>query len=302
MIIRVFKFTKLPQVIAAIIISILIMLAFKNIDNLVAEIYSLSLLVAIFFLSLFIISKNSILKNNQYISLGLIIFCGAYFKMPSEINITASYLFLLLSVRKIYSLKSKKNQNKKLFDIGFWYLISIILNPVNLSFIITILTGIFIFYKISPIVILKIVAGMLGSTLMTLFYFDIIENIPLTQDYFIEIIDQIWITYSADDIFLNHNLDHWLFASISLLIFLYYSFRFFGNNLGERIKNLFLITFFINSILLSFVINEYSIFLFFPFLVTLVKIISELKDNLFFETVVLIAIILNSYPYNFLTN
>ena len=302
MIIRVFKFTKLPQVIAAIIISILIMLAFKNIDNLVAEIYSLSLLVAIFFLSLFIISKNSILKNNQYISLGLIIFCGVYFKMPSEINITASYLILLLSIRKIYSLKSKKNQNKKLFDIGFWYLISIILNPVNLFFIITILTGIFIFYKISPVVILKIVAGMLGATLMTLFYFDLTENILLTQDYFIDIIDQIWIIYSANDTFLNQNLDHWLFASITLLIFLYYSFRFFGNNLGERIKNLFLLTFFINSILLSFVINEYSIFLFFPFLVTLVKIISELKDNLFFETVVIIAIILNSYPYNFLTN
>ena len=299
MIIRFFKFTKLPQVIAAIIISILIMFAFKNVNNLVNEIYSLSLLVAIFFLSLFIISKNLILKNNQYISLGLIIFCGIYFKMPSEINITASYLFLLLSVRKIYSLKSKKNQNKKLFDIGFWYLISIILNPVNLSFIITILTGIFIFYKISPIVILKIVAGMLGSMLMTLFYFDIIENIPLTQDSFIEIIDQIWIIYSTDDTFLNQNIDHWLFASISLLIFLYYSFSFFGNNLGERIKNLFLLTFFINSFLLSFIINEYSIFLFFPFLVTLVKIISELKDNLFFETVVLIAIILNSYPYNF---
>ena len=302
MIIRVFKFTKLPQVIAAIIISILIMLAFKNTDNLVAEIYSLSLLVAIFFLSLFIISKNSILKNNQYISLGLIIFCGVYFKMPSEINITASYLILLLSIRKIYSLKSKKNQNKKLFDIGFWYLISIILNPVNLFFIITILTGIFIFYKISPVVILKIFAGMLGATLIALFYFDLTENIQLTQDYFIDIIDQIWIAYIANDTFLNQNLDHWLFASISLLIFLYYSFRFFGNNLGERIKNLFLITFFINSILLSFVINEYSIFLFFPFLVTLVKIISELKDNLFFETVVLIAIILNSYPYNFLTN
>ena len=229
-------------------------------------------------------------------------FCGIYFKMPFEINITASYLILLLSIRKIYSLKSKKNQNKKLFDIGFWYLISIILNPVNLFFIITILTGIFIFYKISSVVILKIVTGMLGATLIALFYFDLTENIQLTQDYFIDIIDQIWIAYSANDTFLNQNLDRWLFASISLLIFLYYSFRFFGNNLGERIKNLFLLTFFINSILLSFVINEYSIFLFFPFLVTLVKIISELKDNLFFETVVLIAIILNSYPYNFLTN
>ena len=299
MIIRFFKFTKLLPLVVAIITSILIMFAFKNVNNLLSEIYSLILLIAVFFLSLFIISKNSILKNNQYVSLGLIMFCGFYFKMPSEVSLTASYLFLLLSVRKIYSLKSKKNHNKKLFDLGFWYLISIFLNPVNLFFIITILSGVFIFYKISPLVILKIAAGMLGATLMALFYFNLTENIPLTQYYFIDIIDQIWITYSANDTFLNQNLDHWLFASVSLLLFLYYISKFFGNNLAERIKNLFLLTFFINSVLLVFLINEYSIFLFFPFLVTLIKIISELKDNLFFEIALLIAIILNSYPYNF---
>ncbi len=299
MIIRFFKFTKLPQIIAAIIISILIMFAFKNMNNLVSEIYSVTLLIAIFFLSLFIISKNSILKNNQYISLGLIIFCGIYFKMPSEINITASYLFLLLSVRKIYSLKSGKNQNKKLFDIGFWFIISIILSPVNLLYIITILYGTFTFHKITPTVILKLVTGMLTASLITLFFLDFTSNITITLDYLINIIDQIWITNSSSNTFLNENFNHWLFASFSLLIFIYYSFRFFGNNLLERIKNLFLLIFFINSILLSFIINEYSIFLFFPFLVTLVKIISELRDNLFIEIVVLIAIIINSYPYNF---
>ena len=299
MIIRFFKFTKLPQVIAAIIISILIMFTFKNMNNLVAEIYSLALLITIFFLSLFIISKNSILKNNQYISLGLIIFCGVYFKMPSEINITASYLFLLLSVRKIYSLKSKKNQNKKLFDIGLWFLISIILSPVNLLYMITILLGTFMFHKITPAVILKIVAGMLIASLILVFFLDFTSNAPTTLDYLIYIVDQIWITHSSSDTFLNVNFNHWLFASVSLLIFFYYFFKFFGNSLTERIKNLFLLTFFINSILLSLIINEYSIFLFFPFLVTLVKIISELGDNLFFEIVILIAIILNSYPYNF---
>ena len=299
MIIKFFKFTKLPQVIAAIIISIFIMFAFKNMNNIVSEIYSLTLLVAIFFLSLFIISKNSILKNNQYISLSLIVFCGIYFKMPSEINITASYFFLLLSVRKIYSLKSKKNQNKKLFDIGFWFLISIILCPLNLLFIITILSGTFMFFKVSPTVILKIVAVMLTASLMTLFFLDLTANISITSDYLIYSIDRIWTTYSSSEIFLNENFKHWSFVFISILIFLYYSFRFFGNNLAERIKNLFLLTFFINSILISFIINEYSIFLFFPFLVTLIKIISELRDNLFFELVVLMAIILNSYPYNF---
>ena len=299
MIIRFFKFTKLLQLGAAIIISILIMLAFKNVNNLLFDIYSLIILVVIFFISFFIISKNSILKNNQYVSLGLIIFCGIYFKTPSDLSLTASYLFLLFSVRRIYSLKSKKNQSKKLFDIGFWFLISIILSPINLFFIITILSGTFIFYKISPVVILKIVAGMLTASLMTLFLLDLTANISVTPDYLIYIVDQTWIKYTSSDIFPKDNFSHWLFAFVSFLIFLYYSFRFFGNNLAERLKNLFLLTFFINSILLAFVINEYSIFLFFPFLVTLVKIISELRDNLFFEIVVLIAIILNSYPYNF---
>ena len=299
MIIRFFKFTKSPQIIAAIIVSVLIMLVFKNVNNLIAEIYSLSLLIAIFFLSLFIISKNSILKNNQYISLGLIFFCGIYFKMPSDLNITASYLFLLFSVRKIYSLKSKKNQNKKLFDIGFWFSISIILSPVNLLFMITILSGAFLIYKITPTVILKIVAGMLTASLIFLFFLDFTASTAITPDYLIYIIDQIWITYSSSNAYLENNTSHWLFALASLLIFLYYSFRFFGNNLTERLKNLFLLIFLINSILLSFIINEYSIFLFFPFLVTLIKVISELRDNLFFEIVVLTAIILNSYPYNF---
>jgi hypothetical protein len=219
--------------------------------------------------------------------------------MPSDLNITASYLFLLFSVRKIYSLKSKKNQNKKLFDIGFWFSISIILSPVNLLFMITILSGTFMFYKITPSVILKIVAGMLTASLIFLFFLDFTASTAITPDYLIYIIDQIWITYSSSIAYIENYTSHRLFALVSLLIFLYYSFRFFGNNLTERLKNLFLLIFFINSILLSFIINEYSIFLFFPFLVTLIKIISELRDNLFFELVVLIAIILNSYPYNF---
>ena len=54
-----------------------------------------------------------------------------------------------------------------------------------------------------------------------------------------------------------------------------------------------------SGIILVFLIKEYSIFLFFPFLVTLIKIISELRDNLFFEVVILNIVLINSYPFNF---
>ena len=299
MIIRFFKFTKFPQIITSLITSFLIMLAFKDVNNLASEFYSLSFLIAIFFLSLFIISKNSILKNNQYIALGLIIFCGIYFKMPSNISTTSSCFFLLLSIRKIYSLNSNKKQNKKLFDIGFWFLISTILNPINLIFIITILSGVFIFHKITVEVIFKILTGVMAAALLIFFFHDLTANTSNSLDFIPYTIDYIWLIYNSKVMLLSSDYRHWLFASICIVTFFYYLFRFFGNSTSERLKNLFLLMFFINSILLVFVINEYSIFLFFPFLVTLIKIISEIRSNLFFEIAVLIVIILNSYPYNF---
>ena len=299
MIIRFFKFTKLPQLTAAVIVSILINLAFIDLNNLINELYGLSALILIFFLSLFIISKNSILKNNQYTSLCFIIFCGIYFKMPSQISITVSYFFLLLSLRKVYSLKSKKNKNKKLFDMGFWFIISLILNPIKSLFIITIFSGLLTFYKVSFVALLKISIGMLSASLMAIFIQALSLNIYEFTDLLLYIPEQILEAYNSIELISNQGYDHWLFVFVSVGIFVYYFYRFFGNTIKEINKNLFLLTFFVNSSLLAFVINEYSIFLFFPFLVTLVKIISELRDNLIFEMAILIAIILNSYPYNF---
>ena len=296
MIIRFFKFTKLPQLTAAVIVSILINLAFIDLNNLINELYGLCALILIFFLSLFIISKNSILKNNQYTSLCFIIFCGIYFKMPSQISITVSYFFLLLSLRKVYSLKSKKNKNKKLFDMGFWFIISLILNPINSLFIITILSGLLTFHKVSFIALLKISIGMLSASLIAIFTQALNLNIYEFTDLLLYIPEQILEAYNSIELTSNQGYDHWFFVFVSAGIFGYYFYRFFGNNINEINKNIFLLTFFVNSSLLAFVINEYSIFLFFPFLVTLVKIISELRDNLIFETAILLAIILNSYP------
>ena len=148
MIIRFFKFTKLPQLIVSFLLSIAIMLLLK-IDEFSFDIlYSSILLIFIFLLSIFIISKNSILKNNQYTTLGLIIFSGFIYKTQLNSLTILSYLTLLLSVRKIYSLKTLKKTNKKLFDIGFWFSLSTILNPVNFIFLATIFFGIYVFYKL----------------------------------------------------------------------------------------------------------------------------------------------------------
>ena len=189
MIIRFFKITKLPQVITASIVSLTIMLVLKNGHTSFNDFISLTALISAFLLSLFIISKNSILKNNQFTTLGLILFSGAYFRMPTDINIDISYIFLLLSIRRIYSLKSNTNISKKLFDVGFWLAISCFFNPYNIFFLITVVLGIYFFYKINLKIILKSICGFLVATLLLLFYTSYTSLQTLNGDFIINYLD-----------------------------------------------------------------------------------------------------------------
>jgi len=296
MIIRFFKITKLPQVITASIVSLTIMLVLKNGHTSFNDFISLTALISAFLLSLFIISKNSILKNNQFTTLGLILFSGAYFRMPTDINIDISYIFLLLSIRRIYTLKSNQNISKKLFDIGFWLAISCFFNPYNIFFLITVVSGIYFFYKINLKIILKSICGFLAATLLILFYTSYASLEKLSLNFIINHLDLFIIHLNAGKASMYNDYFHWPFAVSSSILFIFYSFKYFGKNLSERIKNLFLLIFFLNSLALVLLINEHSIFLFFPFLVTLIKIISELKMNLFIEMTILTIILIISYP------
>tara|TARA_Y200000002_G_scaffold382122_1_gene398119 strand:+ start:3197 stop:4018 length:822 start_codon:yes stop_codon:yes gene_type:complete len=254
-------------------------------------------LILVFLLSIFIISKNSILKNNQYTTLGLIIFSGFFYKTELNALIVLSYFFLLLSVRKIYNLQSAKKTDKKLIDIGFWFSVSTILNPINLIFCFTLFFGIYIYHKINFNILFKVFLGYISVLLIAGFYLSLTKEFSLNYFYLIKISENFLFDFQSCHYCPDLGFPKILFPITAISIFSIYIFKFFGSNLNERLKNSFLTLFFLNSIALFFLAEDYTIFLFFPFLVTLIKIISVQRINLFFEIVILTTIMINSYSF-----
>ena len=297
MIIQFFKFTKLPQLIVSSFLSIGIMFNFKKDIISLNNLSSSLALILVFLLSIFIISKNSILKNNQYTTLGLIIFSGFFYKTELNALIVLSYFFLLLSVRKIYNLQSAKKTDKKLIDIGFWFSVSTILNPINLIFCFTLFFGIYIYHKINFNILFKVFLGYISVILIAGFYLSLTKEFSLNYYYLIKISENFLFDFQSCHYCPDLGFPKILFPITAISIFSIYIFKYFGSNLNERLKNSFLTLFFLNSISLFFLAEDYTIFLFFPFLVTLVKIISVQRINLFFEIVILTTIMINSYSF-----
>jgi len=297
MIIQFFKFTKLPQLIVSSFLSIGIMFNFKKDIISLNNLSSSLALILVFLLSIFIISKNSILKNNQYTTLGLIIFSGFFYKTELNALIVFSYFFLLLSVRKIYNLQSAKKTDKKLIDIGFWFSMSTILNPINLIFCFTLFFGIYIYHKINFNILFKVFLGYISVILIAGFYLSLTKEFSLNYFYLIKISENFLFDFQSCHYCPDLGFPKILFPITAISIFSIYIFKYFGSNLNERLKNSFLTLFFLNSIALFFLAEDYTIFLFFPFLVTLVKIISVQRINLFFEIVILTTIMINSYSF-----
>lgn len=72
----------------------------------------------------FIVSKNSLSKNTNYEILLFSLFLLMLSQTTISTNILFSNFFLLLGLRRIISLRSQTNVNKKLFDAAFWIAIA----------------------------------------------------------------------------------------------------------------------------------------------------------------------------------
>lgn len=99
--------------------------------------------------TIFIVSKNNLTFDNSYAALFFAIFFGLCFiDLQFDFTIILN-LFFLFSIRKILSLKSKKNYFQKLFDAGFWIGVSFILSKFSIFLLPLIFLGVFLHNKIN---------------------------------------------------------------------------------------------------------------------------------------------------------
>tara|TARA_S200000501_G_scaffold216230_2_gene202944 strand:+ start:22584 stop:23444 length:861 start_codon:yes stop_codon:yes gene_type:complete len=285
MIFSFLKSTKLAQISFAFLASFTILFFNPNAELDILFFSSFLIYFITFLVCVLIISKNLYYTNNNYSSLALICFTFLLIGNQIKASVFLSSFFLLFTLRKVYLLASDKRANAKLFDIGFWFAISVITSYYSILFTPTILFGIFLFFKLNVKTLVKVLTGILTAVLIFLF----------TNKFLLE--NQLHTNFSIFSELQIPNPDSRLILILLIVsaLFVYYIFKSFSSNLKTKMYNLFMIIYFLNSLALVLISKDLLIFLFFPFLISFSNIISKLRRKLIFEIVLILIIFVIYY-------
>jgi hypothetical protein len=121
-----------------------------NLSNNLKEAGYLSILLASFFILIFIVTKNNLTHNNSYASLYFCLFIGLTPSCLETNSILVSNFFILLSLRRIVSLKTNSNIKKKLLDASMWICLAAVFEPWAILFFAVLFLGM-VFYSVSQI-------------------------------------------------------------------------------------------------------------------------------------------------------
>ena len=100
------------------------------------------LFLVTFFVYVFIITKNDLTQKNSFAALYLCLFIGIIPQFFLTPILMLSNLFVLLGLRRIFSLKKNLNTKKKLFDAGFWIALATIFYPWSVLYFVPLFVAI----------------------------------------------------------------------------------------------------------------------------------------------------------------
>ena len=108
--------------------------------------YFLLLLIILFSVN-FIVRKNNLVKDNSYTLLLYVVLIGMFPFSVLNFKLAMINFILLLSYRRIYSLRTQKDVKEKLFDSAFWIGIATIIYPWSALILLLVYLAAYIFDK-----------------------------------------------------------------------------------------------------------------------------------------------------------
>ncbi len=131
------------------------------------------------FLANFIIEKNHLTSTNFYAIFIFVLILGLFPTVFSFSKISLSHLFILLAVRRIYSIRSKKLLLSKLFDSGFYMGVAFLLYPLSFLYVLLIYVSYFIYKKIIDKNLLLPLIGFLTPVFIVFTYFYVFDKLSV---------------------------------------------------------------------------------------------------------------------------
>ena len=121
-----------------------------NLSNTLKEIGYFSLVLASFFTLIFIVTQNNLTNKNSLAALYFCLFIGLIPSCLETNSILISNFFILLSLRRIMSLKTNQNIKKKLLDASMWICLATIFEPWAILFFLVLFLAM-VFYSVAQI-------------------------------------------------------------------------------------------------------------------------------------------------------
>lgn len=167
-----------------------------NLDRIAVEVPVLLLLVFALFLIDFIVKKNDLTQQNDFVLLFATIFIGFFPSIFEDIQILYIYILILFAFRRIITLGSLRSVKRKIFDAAFFIGCAVLFDSWIILYTVIIYLGILLYVSgdyrnwLVPIVGLTVVIGLFIVYLLffeqnvltnQLFQFDIKINYSTTN-------------------------------------------------------------------------------------------------------------------------
>ena len=225
----------------------------------------------------FISRKNTLTKNNSYLSYFFLLYLCMFPKIFADLQVITAHIFVLLAFRRIISIRSGQDVRAKIFDGALWVFVAGLIYSWSVVFLVLVFAGIFLYgvnyYKnlLVPFVALLIVAILsvtyklwMGETLSLGAYFDMTPTVSFDK-------------YND----LRFVLPVAFIAAVTLISGLYYFMKVSGRAYKTRISGWLVLIFLLLATLLIALVESANtselIFAGFPLCVMMTNYLQALK-------------------------